>query len=211
MEKIVRGDGCCGRYNGVMDSNADSPDPKSWGLIILRAKELDAEAFDALVDAYAGRLCGYFRRQLGRSCDAEDLVQEVFVRVVRMISAYEDDGRFEAWLFRIAVNLARDRMRENRRRPGILELNAARSATDECISEAPGERLEGVMHRDEQRLKLEEALERLPAAEREVVLLRHYGQLRFEEIAVMMNTPLGTALARAHRGLGKLREWMGAS
>ena len=55
---------------------------------------------------------------------------------------------------------------------------------------------------------LQQALARLPAAEREVVMLRHFSQLSFAEIAEAMGTPLGTALARGHRGLAKLREWM---
>ena len=59
--------------------------------------------------------------------------------------------------------------------------------------------------------RLQRAIARLPHPEREVVLLRHYGQLSFAEIAAYMNTPKGTALARAHRGLSKLREWMGSS
>jgi len=58
---------------------------------------------------------------------------------------------------------------------------------------------------------VEKALERLPESEREVILLRHYGNLTFEEIAAIMGTPLGTALARAHRGLGKLRKWVEGS
>ena len=89
-----------------------------WASIIRRAKKLDAEAFDVVVDAYGGRLAGFFRRLTGNGDEADDLVQEVFVRVVRTIGDYQEDGRFEAWLFRIAGNLARDRLRQRRARPG---------------------------------------------------------------------------------------------
>ncbi|MDO8630956.1 MAG: sigma-70 family RNA polymerase sigma factor [Phycisphaerales bacterium] len=186
-----------------------------WNAIIQRAQRFDPAAFDVIVDAYAGRLCGFFRRLLGRCNDAEDLVQEVFVRVVRMIPQYQDDGRFEAWLFRIATNLARDRIRERDRRPRVVGLDDVSLGDASEISDIKSEISKKTVGRgfdgDEATERLAQAMDRLPVAEREVILLRHYGHLTFEEIAEMMGTPLGTALARGHRGLGKLREWMGAS
>jgi len=187
-----------------------------WAAIIARARKLDPQAFDVIVDAYAGRLCGLFRRLLGRCNDVEDLVQEVFIRVVRMIPQYHDDGRFDAWLFRIATNLARDRMRERDRRPRILDLNeVSPGAADHAAwsGDEQAENREGTPESSEEgdlADRLERAMSRLSDAEREVILLRHYGHLTFEEIAELMGTPLGTALARAHRGLGKLRQWVGA-
>lgn len=193
-----------------------------WSAVIRRARQLDPAAFDVIVDAYAGRLCGYFRRLLGRCNDAEDLVQEVFVRVVRMIPQFQDDGRFEAWLFRIATNLARDRIRERDRRPhvvglddvsrdGASEITDLKSQISDVKFEISNVTVGSGFDETEVTETLERAMDRLGDAEREVILLRHYGHLTFEEIAETMGTPLGTALARAHRGLGKLREWMGAS
>ncbi len=200
-----------------------------WTAIIQRAQRLDPAAFDVIVDAYAGRLCGFFRRLLGRCDDAEDLVQEVFIRVIRMIPQYQDDGRFEAWLFRIATNLVRDRIRERDRRPRVVglddvsaggaseisdfksEISDLKVEISDFKSEIPDITVGGGFDGAEATERLARAMDRLPDAEREVILLRHYGHLTFGEIAEMMGTPLGTALARAHRGLGKLREWMGAS
>jgi RNA polymerase sigma-70 factor (ECF subfamily) len=186
-----------------------------WTAIIQRAQQFDPAAFDVIVDAYAGRLCGFFRRLLGRCDDAEDLVQEVFIRVVRMIPQYQDDGRFEAWLFRIATNLARDRIRERDRRPRVVGLDdvsqGGASEISDLKSEISNITVGGGFDEIEVTESLGRAMDRLADAEREVILLRHYGHLTFGEIAEMMGTPLGTALARAHRGLGKLREWMGAS
>lgn len=179
--------------------------------LIARAKTHDAEAFDALVDAYSSRLFGLLYRLTGRREDAEDLVQEVFVRLVRCISSYEHDGRFTAWLFRIATNLARDRIRRCGRRPSMLSLDPADG--DESAEWAelgdlsqppPDQPLDLADDVD----RLQRALAKLPAAEREVILLRHYSSMSFVAIANAMGTPLGTALARSHRGLGKLRKMM---
>lgn len=182
---------------------------------IARAKQGEARGFDELVDLYSSRLYGFLLRLTGHRDDAEDLVQEVFVRVVRTIERYEDDGRFEAWLFRIATNLVRDRIRKIRREPPTKGLSggAPGSAVDESESEAllPPAEVDGPDHAVNSRDtlgRLEECLGRLPQAEREVILLRHYTDLSFAQIAEMMGTPLGTALARSHRGLAKLRAWM---
>ena len=79
--------------------------------LIARAQQRDPAAFDAIVQAYSVRLYGYFYRLTGVSHDAEDLLQELFVRLVRRIGEYQHDGRFDAWLFQIATNLVRDRLR----------------------------------------------------------------------------------------------------
>ena len=85
--------------------------------------QLDRGAFETLVARYSPRLFGFLLRFTADRDDAEDLVQEVFVRLVRTIGDYQHDGRFEAWLFRIAANLARDRGRKISRSPKILSLN----------------------------------------------------------------------------------------
>jgi RNA polymerase sigma-70 factor, ECF subfamily len=181
--------------------------------LIRRAQRQDPAAFDALVEAYGARLYGYFYRLTGCREDAEDLLQEVFIRVVRMIDRYKDEGRFDGWIFRIATNLVRDRVRRSRssrsagidvRGRAVPEPDALAGYADPTMGE-PGDGLQQAEQID----RLQQALERLPAAEREVILLRHFSQLSFRDIAETMGTPLGTALARAHRGLARLRELMG--
>jgi RNA polymerase sigma-70 factor (ECF subfamily) len=177
-----------------------------WAEVIRRAKELDAEAFDEIVDAYAGRLYGFFHRMLGRREEAEDLVQEVFVRVVKSIPEYREEGRFEAWLFRIAGNLVRDRLR----RPTAGDTGDPQAGKND----PPSKSTKGVgdgLERREEIDRLQPFLAKLPSVEREAVLMRHYGELSFAEIAEYTAAPLGTVLSRVHRGLAKLREWMESS
>lgn len=185
-------------------------DDNGLARIIAEAQRGDPAAHEALVDRYAKRLYGFFYRVLGQRNDAEDLMQEVFLRVVRMIAAYRDDGRFEPWLFRIAANLARDRIRTVRRTPTRVALDnddgEGPSSFDAASTEDSAPHLR--MEREEESDRLNAALAQLPEWEREVVMLRHFSQLSFKEIADLMGTPLGTALARAHRGLERLRQIM---
>src|SRR5262245_24994642 len=171
-----------------------------WKEIMVRARRLEPDAFDLLVDEYAPRITGFLRRILP-DCDADDMVQEVFLRMVRTVAVYREEGRLDAWVFQIARNLARDRVRERGRQ---AEATSTAIAGQEAIDTGVAVDLE----RGETAGSIEKAIARLPEAEREVILLRHFGKLTFEEIAEMMETPLGTALARSHRGLARLREWM---
>ncbi len=186
--------------------------------VIHQAQRGDAEAFDRLVDAYAHRITGFLYRMTGSRQDAEDLVQEVFLRLVRTIAAYQHDGRFEAWLFRIAANLARDRVRRAKRTPKFVAAKTGGAAEADGADETGSlDRIEGSsepadanMERGEQIEALHAALAMLPETEREVMMLRHFSQMSFKEISEMAGMPLGTALARAHRGLRRLREIMTA-
>lgn len=179
--------------------------------LICRAQRREPAAFDALVEAYSPRLYGYFYRLTGSRHDAEDLLQELFVRLVRMIGDYTHGGRFDGWLFRIATNLVRDRVRRAKKAagaqvPGPGDVGAAGRLEDypDTSAAQPSESVS----RAEQLDQLQRAIGQLPEAEREVILLRHFSQMSFREIAGVMGTPLGTALARGHRGLARLRELM---
>ncbi|MBU0641357.1 MAG: sigma-70 family RNA polymerase sigma factor [Planctomycetes bacterium] len=181
--------------------------------LLRRAKRRDATALETLVEVYSPRVFGLLYRLTGARQTAEDLLQETFLRVVRTIDSYEHSGKFEAWLFRIAANLARDRARRLRRRGPTASLEAGGSDVGEPAKlgtaapeeERPDQRL--LRREAEQRLR--GSLAQLSDAEREIVLLRHFSELSFREIADILGVPLGTALARAHRALNRLRNLLG--
>lgn len=193
-----------------MDGESSAGADRGLAATIHGAQQGDAASFDRLVEQFAGRLYGFLYRLTGSRSDAEDLMQEVFVRVVRMIADYQHEGRFEAWLFRIAANLCRDRIRRISRLPKhhTLEVGEDDGAEPEFIAgnSAPDSR----MARTEELDALGTALAQLPDVERTVITLRHFSQMSFKEIAEVTGVPLGTALARAHRALGRLRALMGA-
>jgi RNA polymerase sigma-70 factor (ECF subfamily) len=161
----------------------------------------DSEDIEQQLVAAAPRVYGFLIRLVGRPDVAEDLMQETMLRAFRSLETYLPEGKFHAWVFRIATNLARDWIRSRKRRPvtGLEDDSDALPAT--LRGDA---RPEAGLVRSEQAQAVEMAVAQLSDADREVLLMRYYGELPFKEIARATGEPLGTVLARAHRALAKL-------
>jgi RNA polymerase sigma-70 factor (ECF subfamily) len=175
-----------------------------------RAQAGEADAYEALLNAYSKRLYGYFIRATGRHHDAEDLLSEMMLKLVRTLKNYDHRGRFEPWLFRIAANMVRDRIRRSKTRPRAMSLSAE---DDEGGSMGPnlpadGPEVDEAMQAAEASADLQSALAKLDEQTRQMILLRHFGEMSFKDIAAAFDCPLGTALAKVHRGLKQLRGLM---
>jgi RNA polymerase sigma-70 factor (ECF subfamily) len=154
--------------------------------------------------SFAPRIYGLLVRLVGRPDVAEDLMQETMLRAFRSLETYRPEGKFRAWIFRIAVNLARDWIRRRPREPAtVLDDPSEPSAVANLgIAQPP----DAEAQRRDRCRRVEAALARLHHADREVLVLRYYGDLAFKDIAKATGEPLGTVLARAHRALKKLGE-----
>ena len=187
-------------------------EPAGLERLLRRARRRDPQALHKLVDMYSARLFGLLYRLTGSREAAEDLLQETFLRVVRMIPEYQHGGRFEAWLFRIAANLARDHARRLKRRGRPLALAEPDQEGEPGwwdVADARRPDPVGELLKKEARQRLSAVLQELTEMDREIVLLRHFSELTFREIAEMLDIPLGTALARAHRALKRLKAALG--
>ncbi len=185
-------------------------DPPELDDLLERARRQDPEALGALAQAYGARVFGLLYRLTGSRESAEDFAQETFLRVVRTIDRYEHRGRFESWLFRIAANLVRDRARRAETRKVVGTGHSGEESDDILAQEADPRAVDPDfgLRMSEQIDELQEGLSRLPDIEREVLMMRHFSEMTFKEIAAATDAPLGTTLARAHRALRKLRQWM---
>jgi len=185
-------------------------DPEHLRDLVDRCRRGDDRAFDAVFHMFRGPLYSYLARTTGDRHLAEDFLQDVFLRMVENLDRYEESGRFQAWLFRIAANRVRDwarRRSHTERVGGAAEPGnpGGTTAVDRPVEQPP----EAALVMDEQVRRLEAGLQSLEADERQVLVLRHYSGLSFKEIADIMGAPLGTVLARSHRALIKLRERIG--
>ncbi|MHB1156795.1 MAG: RNA polymerase sigma factor [Phycisphaerales bacterium] len=172
----------------------------------------DESAWRRLVERYAGRIYGLLVRQCGDRELAEEIAQATFVKIVDKLGQYADCGRFEAWLFRIAMNRLRDEMR--RRKRHAVNVDFAETPPETIGYHANGTAVGGftsgggAMEAAEDAAALHRAIAQLPAADQELIHLRYTADLSFQQIAEMLQAPLGTVLARGHRAIKKLRTLM---
>jgi RNA polymerase sigma-70 factor (ECF subfamily) len=175
--------------------------------ILEAASRGDESAWRALVDRYGGRVFALARSRCGSADVAEEITQSVFATLAGKLSAasggYRERGRFESWLFRIAMNRVRDHVRRVKR---SLTVNDGAALEREPAGEGPPRDGEASGAGEVGRLR--EAMAHLSEADREVIELRHHGGLSFQQMAELLDEPLGTLLARHHRALRKLREWL---
>ncbi len=165
----------------------------------------DTQAFDLLVARYQQALFSWFLGMTGNRTDAEDLFQEVWVRILRHADGFNDVS-FRAWMWQIARNLLID---FRRKKKPDFSLDATddtddQPMIDQLVSPSVGP-AEGLEWSDAAKLALQ-AVHQLPAVQREVFLMRVEGNLSFNEIAETLGIPLNTALGRMHDATSKLKK-----
>lgn len=175
--------------------------PETAGLVAAAARG-DETAWREIVERYWRRVYAMARASRLDESACADVAQSVFVTVAEQLGSggYAESGRFEAWLFRVAMNRVRDEVRRRKRQAAPME--------PASIAERVGGEMDQASGGDE---GLREALDGLPECDQEVLKLRHWGGLSFAQMAEALEEPVGTLLARHHRALKKLREALGAN
>lgn len=186
------------------------------------AADGDGQAWQTLVHAYTRRVFGLLYRQCGDRELAEEITQATFVKIVVKLqdgSGYDERGRFEAWLFRIAMNKLRDEMRRRKRHATPMDMSPGSASDDQPNSWAAAQHSivtrdpssddpAAAMSRQEQLDELRHAISQLGEADQQILQLRHTAGLSFAQIAETLDQPIGTVLARGHRALAKLKKLM---
>jgi RNA polymerase sigma-70 factor, ECF subfamily len=163
----------------------------------------DQSAFDALVSRWDRKIHGAIYRVVGGDDDARDLCQEAFLKAYRGLGSFKREARFSSWLYQIALNCCRDRLRRRRGKTAVSldEVEESRGGGLRAAAPSPFDLIEA---RDLRHL-VEDAMATLSAEEREVVILKEYQELTFPEIAEALDVPLSTVKTRLYRGLAQLR------
>ena len=163
----------------------------------------DPELLDALIEQYQHRLLRYLMHLTGNRAVAEDLFQEIWLRVLEKGHHYDGRNRFVTWLMSIGHNVAIDYLRK--RTPASLDEmqdpeDARRSSRRRLIHRPLSRRL-----REQTTERIQAALEQLPPIFREVLVLRFQEQLKLEEISKLIGIPVATVKTRLYRGVIALR------
>ncbi|MFM8291099.1 MAG: RNA polymerase sigma factor [Planctomycetia bacterium] len=179
--------------------------------LMLRVREDDAEAFTRLVSLWQDRLVTLFLHQTGDHATAEDLAQEVFLRVYRARGSYQPTAKFTTWIHTIAGNVASDlRQRAYRRREHGVPPNVSASSSgfglDELAVAASGLMPARMADRGELRAVVQRALAALNDRQRMAVLLAKFEHCSYEEIAASMQLSVPAVKSLLFRARDQLRE-----
>ena len=172
----------------------------------------DERAFNQLVEAYEHRVFRLVHRMLGRRDEAEDMAQEVFVQVFKAIGQFRGDSKLSTWLYRIAVNLCKNRLKYLSRRHSDAQDEFETVAEHAPLSSSKGVTYGGVARPDQvlEGYQVERIVQRCMAEIepefREVLVLRDVEDLSYEEIAEITGLADGTVKSRIHRARGVLKQ-----
>jgi RNA polymerase sigma factor (sigma-70 family) len=175
-------------------------DPRTDAELVIAARKGDLDAFAALVERYRTPALRVSYGIAGN--EAEDAVQDAFVKAFRKLDGFRTDAAFRPWLFTIVANEARNRRRSLTRR-SKLELQVSYQRPPAGVA------VDDVIARHDQRQRLLDVVAALPDRSREVVSLRFFAGLSESETAEVLSCPLGTVKSRLSRALDLLRTQLG--
>jgi RNA polymerase sigma-70 factor, ECF subfamily len=170
--------------------------------LIRRAMAGDVDAYGDLVRSYQQRIFNLIGRMVNRREAAEDLAQEVFIKAFRKLGSFRFESSFYTWLYTIALNTCRNYWR--RRTPEMLDVNDEMNASV-VERAASAEPVDDVVYRNQRAYLVRAALEQLPPDQKEVLVLCDLEGLGYQEIADMLEVPIGTVRSRIFRARATMK------
>jgi len=182
-----------GVQGGVSETNVDQ-------LLVERVQKGDKRAFDLLIQKYQHRIVSLVSRYVSDPSEAQDVAQEAFIKAYRAIKRFRGDSAFYTWLYRIAINTAKNWIVAKNRRPPNSDIDAV-DAEQYAISSRLREisTPESELLREEIEHTVFDTIAKLPEDLRTAIMLREMDGMSYEEIAVTMECPIGTVRSRIFR------------
>jgi RNA polymerase sigma-70 factor (ECF subfamily) len=178
--------------------------------LMLRYRDGDVRAFEVLVTRHRKPIYNFILRFVRDAAQAEDVLQETFLRLVKGAEAYERQAKFTTWLYTIARNLCVDASRRGKhRKAASLDAPASGDPDGSPLIDLVADGKDGVDRQAigrELQVRIQAAVEALPDEQREIFLLREVADLQFNEIANIVGCPENTVKSRMRYALEKLRE-----
>ncbi|MFQ6043981.1 MAG: RNA polymerase sigma factor [Candidatus Poribacteria bacterium] len=178
--------------------------------LMIRCRNGDMSAFELLVSRYKNAILNFIYRSIGDYHRAEDLSQETFLRVFKSVSRYEPRAQFKNWLYRIAVNLCKNEIRD-RQRLGLSYLEDFMTGDDgkninyaalRDFSQMP----DVLYEKKEQQILIRRAIDSLPENQRLAIIMVTYQQLRYDEIADTLGCSVSAVKSLIHRARQNLKK-----
>jgi RNA polymerase sigma-70 factor (ECF subfamily) len=169
-------------------------------MLVERVQKGDKRAFDLLINKYQHRIISLVSRYVGDQADAMDVAQEAFIKAYRAIDRFRGDSAFYTWLYRIAINTAKNWLVARKRRPPATDIDAADAEQYDIESRLKEQGTpENELLREEIKQTVYDAIADLPEDLRTAIMLREMEGMSYEDIAVTMECPIGTVRSRIFR------------
>lgn len=156
------------------------------------------QAYAHIINKYKNPLYATILRMTKNPQDAQDFVQEAFIKVYRQLGKYDETGKFSSWMYRVAINHCMDEFRKKRYKMKQVEINEGHVLN----SNHP----EVIFLKKEKSRQLERLIASLPQDERMIILLRYVNELSYSEISELVDIPLSTVRNKLHRAKKKMRD-----
>lgn len=169
----------------------------------LKSKESQAKAFEVLVNTYKERLYWHIRRIVLDHDDADDVLQNTFIKVYRNIDGFKGDSKLYSWMYRIATNESLTFLKQKSKKMGI---------GDQELKERMVENLQADVYfeGDEIQLKLQRALAALPDKQKLVFTMKYFQEMKYEDISEVLETSVGALKASYHLAAKKIEAYLKA-
>jgi len=164
---------------------------------MLQVKTGDIEKLGPLFERYKKPLFGFFFRSTRNPALCEDLVQNVFLRLLKYRATFTGSGKFTTWMFQIAHNVFMDHCAKSGRTRNIEDMDENSFIEEQELTDN--------IVKDEQLKLLEEAMQKLDAEQRELIILCKYQELKYKEISTILNCSEGAVRVRVFRALAELK------
>ncbi|HEX8507208.1 MAG TPA: RNA polymerase sigma factor [Hymenobacter sp.] len=166
---------------------------------MLKVKSGDVDRMGLLFERYHRQLFGFLYHMLGRADTSEDLVQNVFYRMLKYRHTFTGEGEFRTWMYHLARNVLADHVKKNRHDRHHTDV------ADLAEHLGGGSRADEALERGQDVAQLHQALARLSPDHREVLVLSRFQEMKYGEIARVLNTTEGAVKVRVHRAMNELK------
>lgn len=172
------------------------------------AKKGDVEAFESLVEAYQKKVYNIALRMVGNPDDAEEIAQEVFIRIFKSLKNFKGQAQFYTWIYRITSNVCLDELRKRKNKRVIYLDQEIANRDNELGRQIGDESFAPDIFAEQNQLKkmINDALQQLPEKHRIILIMRDICGMSYEDIAKALESPIGTVKSRISRARQALKD-----
>ena len=173
--------------------------------LVVLVREKNPEKYEEIIKRYQGKLFAYLRRLVGNQEEAEDLLQDVFIKAYINLHSYDCSRKFSSWIYRISHNEAVNYLKRKSLKKLVYweDINSTKDKLKSCSTEKGADK---VWERKETNREVNEAIGRLPIKYKQVLLLRYFSDNSYEEIGEILDKPVNTVGTLINRAKKKLQE-----